>query len=92
MMNCLTIVPELPSGRTPRYVKSPMFGVVSPSPIDIPLPLTFIAGAIVPVPWIVKLKGFSSVSLLAMFMVAVFKPDDDGLNSTVKEELPPAAI
>ena len=65
-----------------------MEGVVSPLGIGEPLPSTSISGATVPVPWMAKLYGFSSLSSLAISIVAVRRPAASGSNSTMKVVYP----
>jgi hypothetical protein len=56
------------------------------------LPWTLISGAaVVPVPWIEKLYGFSSASPLLKLRLALRKPLALGLNCTWKVLFPPAA-
>ena len=67
----------------PKSVSSVREGVASPSVMETAFPFTSISGATVPVPWMLKLYGFSSLSLLVMLSSAVRTPEALGLNTTV---------
>ena len=77
MVNVREIV-TLAAATDPKLVWSSVVGLVSPSPISAPLPFIFISGLAAPVPWSVKLYGFSSESLFEIAISAVLAPVEVG--------------
>ncbi|MDH3574138.1 MAG: hypothetical protein OEM90_11095 [Desulfobacteraceae bacterium] len=51
-----------------------------------------VGGEAVPVPWMSKLYGFSSLSSLAMLTVPVLSPAELGVNRTVNVVVPPPEV
>ncbi len=82
IVNVRSISPSLISIE-PKSVWSAACGVVSPSAMFCPLPVTFISGVPDPVPEIAKVYGSSLLSLFAIESVALRVPSAEGSKSTV---------
>jgi hypothetical protein len=90
-VNTFILVPPAIS-IVPKSVSSEKSGVISPSIIVVEFPVILISEAgVEPVPCILKLYGFSSLSPLTILIEAVLKPSALGLNLITKVVLPEVA-
>ena len=87
------LTPAPPCVTLPKWVPSAVLGVVSPSLMFWPLPSTATSGAVgtVTVPVILKLNGFSSLSLVSKLICPLFVPATAVSNRTVTASVSPGA-